>query len=665
MLGNLYFTEKQGADEFSQEDERLAQSFARLAVTALESEVAHRGRDFFKKALDDDSDAVIIADPNGNILLWNPAAERVYGYSKKEALGQPFDLIVPKAMRKEKACVIEEMLREGTCAPFQTQHLQKDGTTVPVSATLSLLNGNDGKAIAFFWKCKDLTTQRKAEDALRASERRYSEMLENVHLITVSLDLEGNIVFCNEFLLRLTGWRREEILGRSWFDLFLPSEVRERVKEMFFDTMMRGAIAPHYENEIVTRQGLKRLISWNNTVLRNPQEELVGTTSIGEDITERRQAEEHLLRSRKLEGLGQLAAGVAHDFNNTLGIVSGSAELLETILKEKPTAPEARELLEIIQNAVDSGSATIKRLQDFARHRLDPPVGWADINAIVQDVVNMTRPRWKNEMAARGYSVIMKVDASSTHSFARGDEGELCELLVNLIHNALDAMPEGGQIKIATQDAGDFIKVTVSDTGVGMAAEIQEKAFDPFFTTKGDQGSGLGLSMVFGIINRYGGRIDIESEPGAGTSVIMTLPIAEEEAEMEGNHTKLPTRPARILLVEDEPDMARVIQSLLEEDGYSVEVATDGAAATTAFSKSPHDLVITDLAMPGMSGIELARQVKAVSPETPVILLTGWQAVMEPDEMSEAGIARVLVKPVKKVDLHRNVAEMLNDSKRA
>ncbi|MEE9241332.1 MAG: ATP-binding protein [bacterium] len=379
---------------------------------------------------------------------------------------------------------------------------------------------------------------------------------------------------------------------------------------------------------------------------------------------EREAVHEKALQNQKLEALGRLSSGVAHDFNNALGIIHGGAEVLERLLKKKDADSDTLEYLDIIQKSAMSAAHTVKRLQDFARKREDRPLGWADVNNVIRDAAEMTKPQWQSEAEARGITVDMALRPNAAHSIVNGDEAELQEILINLIINSLDAMPAGGRITISSEDTPEGPRLSVRDTGGGMPPNVRERAFEPFFSTKGEEGTGMGLSMVFGIVTRYGGAIDIESAEGAGTTVSFTLPASDTRKAPEPTGGETSSGPARILLVEDERDMARILQELLEEGGYTVEIARTGNEAIEAFSGDAFDLVITDLGVPGLPGTEVAQRIKTMSRDVPVILLSGWQTEMTPGKMAEAGIDLVVGKPVRKDDLHRAVAGILKNRRK-
>jgi len=694
----------------------------------------------------------------------------------------------------------------------------------------------------------------RTEQALAESERRFQEVLEGARLLAVVLDTQGNIVFCNDFLLQLTGWQREEVLGRNWFDLFIPRGYAAR--EVFYQSIEEGKIPAHRENEILTREGGSRLISWTNIVLRDPQGVVTGAASIGEDITEARQAAEALERQVKrlsllneltrsilsrddlesmlravlqrlndglpadfgavflldaggkratviacagcvgvplsrvgvgqgtgmlveetgfckclqgqtvsvidaarteapllqrfagaglrslvgvplqtgqevlgilvmarrgvgafrsaeatflhqvgdqcalairhmrllvelrvtyeqlhqtqreialqerLRALGQVASGIAHDINNAISPVLIFAGLL---LKEPGLSERARERLRLIQTAAEDVAKTVERLRAFYRRRsaseLLQPV---DLNEAVRQVIEMTRPRWESLPQRQGVVVEMRIDLQEGLSPVMGIEQEIRQALTNLIFNAVDAMPEGGTLTFRTYEVGageegpEAICVEVSDTGIGMDEETRERALEPFFTTKGERGTGMGLPVVYGIMQRHEGRIEIESALGEGTTVRLVFPGRRPvEAEREEETAGLAS-PLRILCIDDEPLVRIALKEMLESMGHAAEVAGGGQAGLEAFHAAqergePFDVVITDLGMPYVSGREVVWTVKRDSPETPVIVLSGWGVRVGAEEERDTPLREdwVLSKPPKPEALQRALVHVM------
>ncbi len=366
-------------------------------------------------------------------------------------------------------------------------------------------------------------------------------------------------------------------------------------------------------------------------------------------------AQDQLVRTEKLRALGEMASGVAHDFNNLLASVLGRAQLLLRRVQE----PQLRQWLQVIERAALDGAQTVKRLQEFTRIRRDQPLVPLDINQVVRDALDITQSRWKDEATSRGIGLEVRARLADVPAVV-GDAAELREAMTNLILNAVDAMPAGGVLTLMTALVDDRVEVAVADTGVGMPAEVRDKVFDPFFTTKGPQGTGLGLSMTYGIVSRHGGSIAVESEPGLGSTFRLSFPRGSDVRPVEAPAPPaIPTvRPLRCLVVDDEPPVRAVLGDILESAGHSVVTLGDGAEAIARFGAEPFDLVVTDLAMPRVSGWQVARAVKQVAPTVPVFLVTGFGVELSADERRAHGVDLVLVKPIQIQEILDAVAEV-------
>jgi signal transduction histidine kinase/DNA-binding response OmpR family regulator len=360
-----------------------------------------------------------------------------------------------------------------------------------------------------------------------------------------------------------------------------------------------------------------------------------------------KETQDQLIRTERIKAIGQMAAGVAHDFNNALSVILARAEFIHKGL-ESDTLDRAKaisDLQTIIKTALQ-GAETIKRIQDYTRIRKDQPRAPVDLNAAVRDAVEITKPKWKQEVEARGRTIAIQTDLPKV-PLVTGNIYELTQVVENLIFNAVEAMPEGGRLGFKTlQDDGSVI-LEVSDTGTGMDEKTRERLFEPFFTTK-ESGQGLGTSIVYGIITRHQGAISVQSKPGSGTTFRICLPphvFAPKESAAPGEEAPKGERKVRILLVEDEESVRSAYQEALTMAGHEVAAAESGEQALARFGKGRFDLVITDLSLGGMSGYEVAKQVKGLDPSTPVVLLSGWAIGQQADEVREAGIETVLVKP--------------------
>ena len=370
-------------------------------------------------------------------------------------------------------------------------------------------------------------------------------------------------------------------------------------------------------------------------------------------IAEQERIREQFSQMEKLSALGELASGVAHDFNNTLAGILGRAQLLL-----RTNDPEKiRRGLDIIIKTAEDGAKTVKRIQDFARQRRDHDFELVSIDQILLDASEITRPRWKNCAEASNIHITLDLQAHS-NAKVMGDDSELREVLVNMVFNAVDAMPEGGTLSLSTQIVGESVVIIVSDTGVGMFPEVSSRIFDPFFTTKGKAGLGLGLAVSFGIIRRHGGTIEVDSQHGGGSKFRITLPIASvgTAGELEGytdGQSQVPSRisliqerpQTRILVVDDEEFVRDLLNEILETEGCKVTLASNGDEALELFQRQQFDGIFTDVGMPGMSGWELASAIRQQSEMIPIAVITGWGEAVGSNEQKAAGVDWVIAKP--------------------
>src|SRR5215510_3381420 len=364
-------------------------------------------------------------------------------------------------------------------------------------------------------------------------------------------------------------------------------------------------------------------------------------------------AQDQLVRTEKLRALGEMASGVAHDFNNLLASILGRAQLTLQRLQD----PQLRKWLQVIERSALDGAQTVRRLQEFTRTRRDQPFVAVDLNEVVRGALEITQSRWREETRSRGVAVEVRTSFGSVPSVA-GDPAELREAMTNLILNAVDAMPSGGTLTLTTGVETNLVVVTVEDTGVGIPEAIRGKIFDPFFTTKGPQGTGLGLSMTYGILSRHGARIAVDSGEGRGTTFRLTfapgvVPGVETTQPAEAPP---PGLSLRCLVIDDEAEVGRVLGDVLQTSGHRVTVLTDGAEAIAQFRAEPFDMVFTDLAMPRVSGWQVAQAVKEIAPAVPVVLVTGFGVELTAEDRQTQGVDMVLVKPLKIADVLGTVA---------
>lgn len=367
---------------------------------------------------------------------------------------------------------------------------------------------------------------------------------------------------------------------------------------------------------------------------------------------ELRAVQKHIIQQERLGALGQMASGIAHDFNNALTPILGFTELL-LLLPPKQFAQKAKNYLEIIKTSTQDAAETVKRLREFYREReKGEEFASVDMKKLIAHVIDITQPRWKGMAQIKNANILIRKELQDVPGI-RGNEAQLREALTNLIFNAVDAMPDGGEIVISarseeTDDGKPCVRITVSDTGEGMTEKVKNRCLDPFFTTKKETGTGLGLSMVHGIIQRHGGKLLIESEPGKGTTFHIQLPVHEGNGgEKRGKAVdEKSARALSLLVVEDEPSIRMVLEEYAMALGHTAESAANVQEAKLWLQSKPFDAVITDRSMPGESGDRLAAFVKQKFPELPVILLTGFGDMMKAEGEKVEGVDEILSKPV-------------------
>jgi PAS domain S-box-containing protein len=393
---------------------------------------------------------------------------------------------------------------------------------------------------------------------------------------------------------------------------------------------------------------------------RDSEGRLQFLSTIARDITEQKEAErqsEALAQTEKLRALGQMAGGIAHDLNQCLALVAGHAELAIRNL-DRDAGPETiRVSLRTVLRSARDGAQSVKRLQTYARPaQSDTPIK-LDLGALVTEVANLTAPAWRDRAQEEGRRVELRVRADGDTTI-EGSAPDLREGLTNLVLNAVDALPQGGTIDLRVQRRRQRVHVEVQDSGVGMPPEVRAKIFEPFFTTKGEKGLGLGLSMVFGVVQRHDGTVEVDSTPGAGTTFRLSFPAAGGEADnAETLEGLAPIRTLRILAVDDDWEIANMVSLMLEPFGHEIAVATSGEEALERLAADRYDLVISDVGMGArMNGWELASRVKAGFPGVRLVLATGWGAEIDPEDARTRGVDAVVSKPFRIADLTRVVS---------
>ena len=376
---------------------------------------------------------------------------------------------------------------------------------------------------------------------------------------------------------------------------------------------------------------------------------------LGAALQEVEASQKQLVQAERLSALGEMAAGVAHVFNNLLAVVVGRAE----ILLAKGQDPSVARDIEIIRTAAWDGANTVRRIQEFTRTRRVRTASQVEIPALLRDVVELTNGRWKDEAQSRGISYDVVVEGG-TDSPVAGISAELREVFMNLLINGLDAMPAGGQFVFRISDDANTAIVAAEDTGSGMSEETRRRVLEPFFTTKGARGTGLGLAVSWGIVKRHGGTIEIESTVGMGSIFTIRLPISSGDSAPDVAETTVrQVRSGRILVIDDEPEVRCVLRDMLTPCGHTVIEAASGETGLALLEREAVDVILTDISMPGMSGWDVAAACQQQFPQIPLGFVTGWGDRLDEQETARAGVRFIVSKPFAPADVQGHVADAL------
>jgi two-component system cell cycle sensor histidine kinase/response regulator CckA len=616
--------------------------------------------------VDESDDAILSATPDGTVLTWNQGAERIFGYSVSEARGRPLEVFFPASGDPEYAQRCDQLQRGEAIRSRDMVVRRKDGGSVDVSVTVTPIHVGRGTAkrvTALALVARDVSDRKRAERALRASEEQYRLLFDNNPQPMWVYDGDSmRFLAVNDAAVRHYGYSREEFVSMTLRDIRPPEELPD------FEAQVRG------RRDSATREAFDPLRTWRHrrkdgslievavsvSPIRFEQREAWLVLAI--DVTERRRLEAQLLQAQKMESIGRLAAGIAHDFNNLLGVITGFGELARRQIADGD--PVARRLDEILKAASKAAELTRQLLAFSRKQVLELRV--LDLGAVLADMDTLLR-------RLIGEHIQLVTIYAQKLGHVRADAGQLSQVIVNLALNARDAMPQGGRLIVETADVdldesyaagrpevrpGRYVMLSVSDTGVGMAAETLARIFEPFFTTKeAGRGTGLGLATVYGIIKQLGGNVWTYSELGRGTSFRIYLPRVDEAVQPAEPRSDAGVRGTEtILVVEDDEALRSIIAEVLGEHGYSVLTACNGteALAEADRDRRPIDLVISDMVMPGMGGDELSRRLGSLR----FLFMSGYTEASAQEGSATLGAA-FLQKPFTPGTLLRKAREAL------
>lgn len=579
--------------------------------------------------------AILAIDDAGRIQSVNPATEAMFGYSADEMLNQNIKMLMPQPYRAEHDDYIGRHIKTGERRIIgigrEVQGQRKDGSIFPIHLAVSEFMV-DGRRF-FSGIINDLSDRAELQDEVDRQARLFETVFQHVPEALVISSPDGKILLFNPAATKIFGYDLAEATGMAWANLFGDANSPRQIE---FDISRSIDQAPDLNLSVILRRkdGSTFPAEGNITQVFDQQARPTVRVSLFRDATETLRNKEAAVKSQRLEAIGQLTGGIAHDFNNLLTIISGNLEILE----EQPLSEQDRELLDRAARAADSGARLTKRLLTFARRR-----------HLAHAVINLNdQVRTMTELLRRtlGDMIELRSQLASPLWLVRADAGEVEAAVLNLAINARDAMPEGGTLAVRTDNvvleegetgledplkAGDYVRISVSDNGIGMTKDVLSRVFEPFFTTKSaGRGTGLGLSTIYGFIKQSNGNITISSEPGVGTTVNLYLPRCDEGAVHHDEIASLRQEPQAngecILVVEDNRDVRQLTVRRLRRLGYDTVVCASGVEAKAALENGQKvSAVFTDIVMPGgVNGIELATWISANLPALPVLLTTGF-----------------------------------------
>ena len=614
--------------------------------------------------------AYVLLDRDFRLVDWNAAAERMFGYAREEVLGMPppFETILPRSAWPAGEDVLRR-LRGGDMAAHSTnENLTKDGRTITCEWSNTPLLDRDGMFVGVVSLANDITERRRAEEALRASEERFRQIAESIsEVFWLTTPDKHEIAYLSPGYEAIWGRSREAVYAspQSWLEA-IHAEDRERIARAAFTEQTAGGYDEEYR--IVRPDGTIRWVRDRAFPVRDAGGQVVRVAGVAEDVTEKRQLEHQLRQAQKMEAIGQLAGGVAHDFNNLLTIISGYSDLLLDAVGDRA---ELREPLEEIRKAGERSASLTRQLLAFSRQQV-LTLKLLDVNDVVRDIEKMLR-------RLIGEDIELTTTLQHPLGSVTADRGQLEQVLLNLAVNARDAMPQGGELRIATRQVdltddvaasrlgiapGRHVALAITDSGVGMSEDVKRHIFEPFFTTKDPgKGTGLGLAVVHGFVKQSGGGVEVRSEPGAGTCFTIYLPCVDTRAAAGPGLAAAGVGQARgtetILLIEDDEAVRALTKGVLQRCGYTVldaSCGTDGLRLAAAH-RPPIHLLITDVVLPGLPGRLVAEQIGESHPETKVLYVSGHTD----DDVLRTGVLHDAVHFVQKPFTPAGIADKVRE----
>jgi PAS domain S-box-containing protein len=626
---------------------------------ASERDLRTERESLFSAVVESSNDAIITKLLDGTITGWNGAAERLFGFTAAEAIGKNINIIVPPDRRDEISNIVERIGRGEPIEVHETSRVRKDGSAVEVSLSISPIRLASGKIVGISKAARDVTESKRTQHALSQEIEERRRIFDTSNDLILVTDTAGNFIQVSPSVTAILGYQPSDMIGHSAVEFIHPEDLEHTRREM--RAARRGQSKRNFETRYVNKEGKAVALNWTGTW----SEPVHRHFFIGRDLTEKQAAEAQLRHAQKMDAVGQLTGGVAHDFNNILTVITGTIGILEEAVADQP---QLAAVAKLIDEAAERGANLTKHLLAFARKQPLQPVE-LDVNALALEAAKLLHPTLGEHIEI---TPLLAEDAWT----ALADPNLLMTAVLNLAINARDAMPNGGKLALETSNIfldesyagmhsevapGNYVMIAVSDTGTGISPALLERVFEPFFTTKEvGRGTGLGLSMVFGFVKQSGGHIKIYSEEGHGTSVKIYLPRAtglqqtpaeaKVSANIEGGNEM-------VLVVEDDMLVRRYVMTQIQSLGYSTLEAANASDALRFIDEVPGiDLLFTDVIMPGiMNGRQLVDEALKRRPGLKTLFTSGYteNAIVHHGRL-DSGVL-LLAKPYRKSELARMI----------
>ena len=694
VIGNIIVGNKES--DYNDQDIKLLKTIADYIAPILQArlekdkeeksrkqavEALTQNKQFLEAIFNSSIDSIITLDLDRRITSCNPSFLKQFGYTREEVIGKSVSIIHPSEESfTSYGKNIYPIINKKGFYRREWKYRRKDGTLIPTEGVVSTMKKADGEIIGYVAVMRDISERKKTEKRLKESEKRFRDIAESMFDWIWEVDKRSIYTYCSDRVKNILGYTPKEMIGKTPFD-FMPSDESKRIKPIFAEIVKGKKPIVNLENWNFTKDGRLVCLLTNAIPIFDEQGEFLGYRGVDKDITERKKAEEEkeimqaqLMQAQKMEAIGTLAAGMAHDFNNLLTAIQGYSEMM---IMKSDKKNSFYQNLKNIYDASLQGAALIRQLLLFSRKQQVEFV-LLDINKTVERLLKMLK-------RIIGEDIVIKTELDPDLYSVRADAGNIEQVIMNLIVNARDAMPKGGVITIKSENvildkkqskytpkvkAGEYVCLSISDTGVGMDKNTINHIFEPFFTTKSrEKGTGLGLSVVYGIIKQHEGWINVYSEPNQGTIFKVYLPaISEkpkEETKKEISYNQLTGKGERILLVEDEDAVRAFAKDVLEDNNYVVFEAETAKKALEIFDKEKGDfhLVFSDMVLPDLDGLELVEKFLSKNPDLTILLTSGytddkskWPAIQEKN-------LRFMQKPYGLTKLLKSVKDVLEGNK--